>query len=292
MLLKLIKSVIVFTSLSLVCVAHAAQTSRAVPYYGDEFYRDLKAGISNEDLENRLKAVLRSFHVARASGNDLIVKNCMQGQKQGRCYAHSAIGYNAARVFLLGNYYLVKDDAGYAVRDVYCDKNRTRNDFRKSLPSPGTIPDNKVVNVEHTWPQSHFTRRFPDEVQKSDLHHLFPTDSQLNAIRGNNMFGEVSHDLMNLKCPASRFGLGTGGSEEVFEPPQDHKGNVARALFYFSVRYDLPIDQREEDVLRKWNHEDPVDEDEMKRNEEIFKVQGNRNPFIDFPEVVDRIANF
>ncbi|WP_295905740.1 endonuclease I family protein [uncultured Bdellovibrio sp.] len=293
-LAKLIKSVIVFTSLS-VSVAQAAQqqTTRVVPYYGDEFYRALKAGVSNEDLENKIKAVLRSFHVKRASGNDLIVNSCMQAQGQGRCYAHTAIGYNAARVFLMGNYYLIKDgNNGYAVHDVYCDKDRPVSDFRRDFPSPGTIPDNKVINVEHTWPQSHFTRRFPDEVQKSDLHHLFPTDSQINAIRGNNMFGEVSHDLMELKCPASRFGLGSGGSDEVFEPPQDHKGNVARALFYFSVRYDMPINQLEEVILRKWNKEDPVDAEEMRRNEEIFKAQGNRNPFIDFPELADRIADF
>lgn len=291
-LTKLIKSVIVLISLSFVFAANAAQTTRIVPYYGDEFYRDLRAGISNADLQNRLKTVLRSYHVQRTGGgNDLIVKACPQGQ--GRCYAHSAVGYNAARVFVMGNYYLVKDGAnGYAVRDVYCDKDRTRDDFRGSPPAPGVIPDNKVVNVEHTWPQSHFTRKFPDEVQKSDLHHLFPTDSQINAIRGNNMFGEVSRDLMDLKCPASRFGLGSAGSEEVFEPPQDHKGNVARALFYFSIRYDLPIDPREEAVLRVWNNEDPVDAEEMRRNEEIFKAQGNRNPFIDFPELADRIADF
>ncbi|WP_413569886.1 endonuclease I family protein [Bdellovibrio sp. HCB117] len=288
-LLKLIKSVIVLTLLS-VGVANASQ-STVIPYYGEEFYRDLKAGVSNRDLQTRLKAVLRSYHVQRAGALDMIVKSCQAGQ--GKCYAHSAIGYGAARVFLLGNYYLVKDgNNGYAVHDVYCDKDKRRADFRGTPPAPGRIPDNGVINVEHTWPQSHFTRRFPDEVQKSDLHHLFPTDSQLNSIRGNNPFGEVTQDLMDLKCPASRYGLGTAGSDEVFEPPTAHKGNVARALFYFSIRYDLPIDQREEVVLRKWHNEDPVDEEEMRRNNEIFKAQANRNPFIDFPELADRIADF
>jgi len=287
----LIKSVIVLLSLSFVCSAPAAQTSRTIPYYGDEFYRDLQSGVSNENLQTRLKAVLRSYHIARNGANDLIAKTCQQGQ--GRCYAHTAIGYGAARVFLLGNFYLSKDATnGYTIHDVYCDRDLSRKDFRGKAPAPGVIPDNSVINIEHTWPQSHFTRRFPDETQKSDLHHLFPTDSQINAIRGNNMFGEVNQDLIDLKCPASRFGLGTGGSEEVFEPPQDHKGNVARALFYFSIRYDMPIDPREEAVLRKWNQEDPVDAEEMRRNEEIFKAQANRNPFIDFPELVDRIANF
>ncbi|WII73915.1 endonuclease [Bdellovibrio sp. 22V] len=288
---KLIKSVIVLTTLSLACAAQAAPATQMIPYYGEEFYRDLKSGISDKDLQLRLKTVLRSYHQSRAGSLDQIVKACQGGQ--GKCYAHQAIGYTAARVFLLGNYYLVKDgNNGYAVHDVYCDTDRTRNDFRGSPPAPGKIPDNNVINVEHTWPQSHFTRKHPDDVQKSDLHHLFPTDSQLNSIRGNNMFGEVSKDLLDLKCPASRYGIGTAGSEEVFEPPKNHQGNVARALFYFSIRYDLPIDPREENVLRKWNHEDPVDEEEMRRNNEIFKVQGNRNPFVDYQELADRISDF
>jgi endonuclease I len=95
-----------------------------------------------------------------------------------------------------------------------------------------------------------------------------------------------------LDCKGPRFGLGTAGSQEVFEPPQDHKGNVARALFYFATRYELTIGKAEEEVLRKWNQEDPVDQEELDRNEEIFKVQQNRNPFVDFPELVDRISDF
>lgn len=289
-LVKLIKSVIIFSLLSFVCIAQAGPSSQVIPYYGEEFYRDLQAGISNQDLQQRLKTILRSYHTAQKGQNDLVARECQRGQ--GKCYIHTAVDYTAARVFLLGNLYLVKNETGYAVRDVYCAKERTRSDFRKTPPAPGVIPDNKVINVEHTWPQSRFTTKYPDEVQKSDLHHLFPTDSQINAIRGNNLFGEVTKDLMDLRCRASRFGLGTAGSDEVFEPPQDHKGNVARALFYFSTRYDLPIDPREETVLRKWNQEDPVDDEEIRRNHEIFKVQGNRNPFVDFSELAEKIADF
>lgn len=290
-LLKLIKSVIVVTSLFTVFAAFAAETSQVIPYYGDDFYADLKADVSSEDLKIRLKTVLRSYHVLSANGNDQIVKACPTSGV-GRCYSHQTYGYGPARVFLMGGYYLVKDGASYAIRDVYCDKVRPRSDFGSSPPNPGSVPNNTVINIEHTWPQSHFTNRFSDEMQKSDMHHLFPTDSQLNAIRGNNMFGEVSQDLADLKCPASRFGLGSAGTDEVFEPPQVHKGNVARALFYFSVRYDLGIDPREEVILRKWHHEDPVDADEIKRNEAIYKAQGNRNPFIDFPELVEKVNNF
>lgn len=290
-LTKLIKSVIVLSSL-FVCVAEAAQNSPVIPYYGEEFYAALKAGDTDDTLVYKIKAVLRSYHVKQNGKPDLIVKSCLD-QKGNPCYAHTPISYGEARKFLMGKFYLHSDGAGgYTVKDVYCNVERPARDFRKQAPKPGTIPDNKVINVEHTWPQSRFARKFSDDLQKSDLHHLFPTDSQLNAIRGNNLFGEVTTDLIDLKCPASRFGVGSAGQEDVFEPPQQHKGNVARALFYFSVRYDLFITGDEEKILRKWHVEDPVDDEEMRRNNEIFKVQSNRNPFIDFPEIVDSISNF
>lgn len=286
---KIIKSVIIFSISLYAATGTAAQSSQQIPYYGEEFYRSLSAGESNEDLAYAIKAVLRSYHVAQANTSDLLVDSCT-GQRN--CYAHTSIGYDAARVFLMGNYYLVKDGNGYGVQDVYCDKTRSAADFPGKGPAPNTVPDNTVINVEHTWPQSHFTRKFRGEMQKSDLHHLFPTDSQINAIRGNNMFGEVVKDLKQLKCPASRYGIGTGGNKQVFEPPNDHKGNVARALFYFSMRYDVGISHLEEGILRKWNNEDPVDDEEIRRNHEIFKVQGNRNPFVDFPDLAERIADF
>ena len=72
----------------------------------------------------------------------------------------------------------------------------------------------------------------------------------------------------------------------------EHKGNVARALFYFSVRYKMPINADEEEVLRRWHALDPVDADEIQRNEIVFETQRNRNPFIDMPELANYIKNF
>lgn len=288
---KLIKSVIVSILLFSYYVAQAEPASELIPYYGDDFYKDIKMGVSNEALQFRLKEVLSSYHVARPGKSDLIARTCQPGE--GKCYAQKPLKYTAARIIIMGNLHLVKStDGGYAVQDVYCNKERSSDDFRSSPPAPGVIPDNRVVNVEHTWPQSRFNDRFSDDLQKADLHHLFPTDSKINAVRGNNIFGEVAQDLVEFRCADSRFGLGTAGGKEVFEPPTDHKGNVARALFYFSIRYDLPIDDREEVVLRKWNREDPVDTEELRRNDEIYRIQGNRNPFVDFGHLADRIADF
>ncbi|WP_291515484.1 endonuclease [Bdellovibrio sp. ArHS] len=268
----------------------AATYSQQIPYYGEDFYNDLSSGVQNEELVARLQTVLRSQHRVIPGQMDEITDNC-NGTKG--CYQHISLGYDRARIFLLGVYYLVDEGNGnYGLPDVYCANIRYSNEFRGTPPGPRTIPDSTTLNTEHTWPQSRFTGKFDKGMQKSDLHHLYPADSEMNSVRGNNEFGEVSRDSKVLKCRVSRTGKGTGGGAEIFEPPTGHKGNVARALFYFSVRYSTPISPNQEKVLRKWHLEDPVDEEEMHRNNEIQKTQGNRNPFIDFPELVDYIHNF
>lgn len=266
----------------------AALSSQEVPYYGEDFFRDLASGVSNADLVSRLQTVLRSSHRLVPGTYDQISNNC----SGNGCYTHISLGYDRARIFMMGVYYLIQDDNGYAVADVYCGGYKRASDFRTDPPGPRRIPDGNVLNTEHTWPQSKFTGKFDTMMQKSDLHHLYPTDSEMNSIRGNNEFGEVVRDSKTLKCAVSRTGSPASGRGEVFQPPAAHRGNVARALFYFSVRYSLPISAEQEATLRKWNKEDPVDEEEVRRNDEIMKVQGNRNPFVDYPELADRISNF
>lgn len=281
-------SVLVLVSVLVSNVGHAALSSQEIPYYGEEFYRDLATGASNEVLVSRLQTVLRGAHQAVSGGFDEISSDC----SGDRCYRHISLGYDRARIFMMGVYYLVPDGNSYALPDVYCGGFKTAKDFTGSPPAPNQIPDGNVLNTEHTWPQSRFTGKFDKGMQKSDLHHLYPSDSQMNSVRGNNEFGEVVKDSKILKCPVSRTGRAAGGGAEVFEPPTEHKGNVARALFYFSVHYSAPLSPRQEATLRKWNKEDPVDEEEVRRNDAILKIQGNRNPFVDYPELADRINKF
>jgi hypothetical protein len=201
------------------------------------------------------------------------------------------LGYDGARKLMFGKFFLKNDGTGNFISDVYCQKK-----FGKSAGvGPGTIPDGTKINCEHTWPQSKFTLAYPAEMQKSDLHHLFPSDSKANSIRGNDDFVDVSHDngaLTQDNCSISKYGSPVAGGHDGFEPPLTHKGNVARALFYFSVRYKIAIPKSEEQVLRRWNDLDPVDQEEMDRNNAIQAVQGNRNPFIDFPGLANDISKF
>jgi deoxyribonuclease-1 len=114
-----------------------------------------------------------------------------------------------------------------------------------------------------------------------------------NSTRGNFEFAEVVANQNLKNCEASKSGASVvSGGSSFFEPPSEHKGNVARALFYFSVRYKMPLSADQQTFFRKWNDQDPVDDAEMARNDAIEKLQGNRNPFIDFPTLAQDISKF
>ena len=78
----------------------------------------------------------------------------------------------------------------------------------------------------------------------------------------------------------------------VYEVPNAHKGNVARAIFYFATRYEMKLTPTEETTFRQWNKADPIDAEEFLRNNLIEQLQGDRNPFIDFADLADHIAHF
>ena len=148
-----------------------------------------------------------------------------------------------------------------------------------------SVPNHRVMNVEHTWPQSMGARG----TAKSDLHHLFPTTSSVNSTRSNFPFCEVAS--VKWEDDGSKMGKDSSGVT-CFEPPDHHKGDVARAMFYFAIRYDHTIDSAQEKVLRKWNHDDPVDSDELARHKRIVDFQHNINVFVENPELIDDIADF
>jgi hypothetical protein len=204
-----------------------------------------------------------------------------------------SISYDQARKVLFNNLYLGKDSRGYFVKDIYCARNLYSEELAGGA-GPNSIPSSNQMNIEHTWPQSKFSSQFSKDVQKTDLHHLFPSNSHTNSQRGNLNFSEVVANDSVDDCQASNLGHSKlkDDGHQYFEPAPDHRGNVARALFYFSVRYKSIINPTEEYYLRKWHDEDPVDDLEKSRHEEIYKIQNVRNPFIDYPQLVDTIDNF
>jgi endonuclease I len=158
-------------------------------------------------------------------------------------------------------------------------------------------------NTEHSWPQAQFNRLDP---MVSDLHHIFAVDITSNGLRSSYGFG-YNGDPMS---PGSSLGASTtDGRSLVFQVRPERRGDVARAHFYMVARYAFDtsigivfdddgtesnnrMEDSEEAVLRQWSREDPVDEWERQRNERVAALQGNRNPFIDRPDLIDRVADF
>ncbi len=223
-----------------------------------------------------------SFAVLLTDGIRQEIKTLAQ---DGHTPGHS---YSTARKMIMQNVHLRSDELGYFVKDVYCRKQHRNN------VGPSDMPNHQNINIEHTWPRSRFKGKGSSSfsVKEADLHHLYPTNSRANSSRGNHIFSEFSSGNELNNCASSKRGTIPETGDLGFEPPSEHKGNVARALFYFAVRYDIKISAHEEFFLRQWNIIDPVDAEEMKRNDSVEALQGNRNPFIDDAQLADLIQNF
>lgn len=196
------------------------------------------------------------------------------------------LSYEQARQEMFGSI----DNDGGEVTSVYTGETIRTN----------TIPDPEEYNTEHTWPRSKMEQS--EGATFSDLNHLFPADATANKERANLPFDEVT-GYVEWSSDGSRRGENDRGWK-VFEPRGAQKGEVARALFYYSVLYDRDIDidaepdgwgigTADEEMLREWhNNVDPVDQQDQARNEAVQDVQGNRNPFIDCPGLVGEISDF
>lgn len=156
-------------------------------------------------------------------------------------------------------------------------------------------------NREHCVPQSWFGEQMP---MKSDLFHLYPTDGWVNNKRGNLPYGEVANASWTSQNGSKVGSCATAGySNNVFEPIDDYKGDIARSYFYMCTRYmDKDFDQASPsmftdgnlkpwviDMLLRWHNNDPVSQKERDRNNAVYAIQHNRNPFIDHPELVGKI---
>ncbi len=258
-------------------------------YYPQDFYNKVDGGEYDSALKKSLYTIVSSVHRKVSGRNDEIGASCPSGAS---CYRHTALGYNPARKILFGELHLERYGNAYAIRDVYCQHLSIPADYKQNPPGPGQIPDPNILNTEHTWPQSRFNGRFNTDMQKSDLHILYPSLARANTSRSNNQFSEVVTTL-TTPCSLSKRGYASnGGSIVYFEPPESHKGNVARAILYFSIRYQSPVAPEEEASLRAWHRMDPPDQFEIQRNETIFSKQKVRNPFIDHPELIELISDF
>ncbi len=202
------------------------------------------------------------------------------------------------------------------------DPNDANNilDIYKNASYPKS--DHSSWNREHSWPKSYgFADDDSCNYPYTDCHHIFACDVGYNSSRGNNPFdnclsGCVEKPVVGYPGHSNwRKGSGSTGIWEVWDY---RKGDIARAMLYMDVRYeggthgvtgceepDLILTDNRNDIkassdnkpiahmgmlsiLLKWHLDDAVDEREQRRNDVIYHHQGNRNPFVDYPDwVVD-----
>jgi len=146
----------------------------------------------------------------------------------------------------------------------------------------------------------------------SDLFNVYPTDARINNLRSNEAYGVVSGSFSGFSKDPHHHGLGKLGTSTtanvgtVYEPDDNYKGDFARSFFYMVARYrsntlnsgngmkmftssPTNLTSYSLSFLLDWHRQDPVSQKEIDRNQAIYGIQHNRNPFIDYPELVEYI---
>ncbi len=161
---------------------------------------------------------------------------------------------------------------------------------------------------EHSVPKSWWKRNGDVEYTPaySDLWNLYPSNGAANQAKLNYSFGPcqtATFDNGVSKVGSPKNGYG-GGSSRVFEPADEYKGDFARSMFYMACVYPdinwvINYMFRKEsyptltnwamNMLLQWAREDKVSQKEIDRNNLVEQYQGNRNPFVDFPELAEYI---
>ena len=195
------------------------------------------------------------------------------------------------------------DCNGNIIIDRYSDTQFTYNTDKCGSNGYSQVGD--CYNREHSIPNSWWGGSDSDTAY-TDLHHMFPVDGWVNNERGNHPFGNCANGT-----PKGTGKLGTctfsGYSGTVFEVADEYKGDFARVYFYFATRYMmrmssytsgtsvfnsstyLGMDTWAINQLLEWHRNDPVSTLETTRNDNVYSIQHNRNPYVDNPELVEYI---
>ena len=178
--------------------------------------------------------------------------------------------------------------------------------YQETVPYSFTSTSTAVVNrinCEHTVPQSWFNQTVR---MRSDMHHLYPTYDTWNNLRGSDPFADIPDAqtqtwmrglVSQPTIPTANINEWSEDTNTQFEPREDHKGNLARAVFYFYTMHanqpDLIATMHNDinavaniNTLYAWHLADPVDAREIERNNRVAASQGNFNPYIAYPGTV------
>ena len=173
----------------------------------------------------------------------------------------------------------------------------------------------KGMNIEHSVPKSWWGDAYDETATpltrfkydgSYDLHHLTPSDAAANTAKSNYPLGEVDSPLFDNGVTKVGTGQANGRATNLFEPADEYKGDFARMYLYFVTCYQdyswkssalsmfaqnsyPTLNAYGQSLLLKWHRQDPVSQKEIDRNNAVYSFQGNRNPFIDYPNMVEYI---
>ena len=218
-------------------------------------------------------------------------------------YNHTEVSYTSG---LLSAFKKADTNSKGYIIDIYSNCNYKPDDNGSSATYIG-----EGYNREHSFPRSWFNGAVAP--MNTDVFHVYPTDIKVNSQRNNFPYGVCAKgDRLTHGNYVAKGKLGKctypGYNGTVFEPDDEYKGDLARTYFYMVTCYknELPswpgsdqLDYRTNkykafstwtiNMLLEWTRMDPVSDKEIKRNEAIYGIQGNRNPFIDHPELAEFI---
>tara|TARA_Y100000748_G_scaffold301443_1_gene301656 strand:+ start:381 stop:1040 length:660 start_codon:yes stop_codon:yes gene_type:complete len=116
---------------------------------------------------------------------------------------------------------------------------------------------------------------------EADMQNLYPVWQDASVARRDAEYGSIEGEIWRFEnCDYER-------DLKIIEPRPLARGNIARSIFYMNSQYGLPIDKSHFDLLKKWNMEDLPSKQEKSRNDRIEEIQGNRNPYIDNPDLIN-----
>ena len=260
----------VMLAASMLFAVQALWAAEPVNYYNNAL------GKSDENLMSALRSIIRN---------------------------HKEVSYSSG---LLAAFRRADTDADGYIIDIYSNCRYRPSDNGSSAQNVG-----EGYNREHSFPRSWFGGEVAP--MNTDVFHVYPTDIKVNSQRSNFPYGVCANGTrLTNGIYVAKGKLGTctypGYSGTVFEPDDEYKGDLARTYFYMVTCYkdELPnwpgspqlnyagnrykaFSTWTINMLMEWTRLDPVSEKEINRNDSIYKIQNNRNPFIDHPELAEYI---
>lgn len=207
----------------------------------------------------------------------------------------STVEYGSGSTRTWGAFYttdFIMEDDKRRVADMYSDTKRYFGSKGKSVDG---------MNIEHSVAKSWWGGTENDAYR--DLHHLNPSDQEANSRKSNYPMAKLTsvtwtNGIMNV----GKANI-AGSNQNAFEPADQYKGDFARTYMYmftcyqtFTWKYTWMVYENSAyptikpwavDLLLKWHHDDPVSQKEIERNNAVYAIQGNRNPYVDYPRLAD-----